>query len=180
MQYLTILGLSLATVTFSVGLLADATLSPRLFSVKNALALTGTPMEVLISLLYWGLRAIDPKLVMPEWAPPLELHADLSFHLLPTLYLLTDTLLLSPPRTISLRNSLLVSLAIALSYWYWIELCYQHNGFYPYPIFAAVGYIGRVGLFVGSAVIMTAVGATLGWGYSIINGEIIQHTVSNK
>lgn len=58
MQYLTILGLSLAAATFAVGLLADVSLNHALFEVKNALSVASAPMEVLISLLYWGLRAV--------------------------------------------------------------------------------------------------------------------------
>lgn len=48
----------ISTACFAVGLLADLTMSRRLFLVKNALSVCGTPLEVLISLLYWGLRAV--------------------------------------------------------------------------------------------------------------------------
>jgi hypothetical protein len=65
-QYLTIIGLMLATLTFTAGALADLTLSPRLFHIKNLLSMCSAPLECLISTLYWGLRAIDPKLVVPE------------------------------------------------------------------------------------------------------------------
>lgn len=58
-QYLTVIGLSLATLTFIVGLLADLTLSARLFLVKNILSLCSAPMEVLISVLYWGFRLVS-------------------------------------------------------------------------------------------------------------------------
>lgn len=58
MQYLTILGLALSTLTFTVALLADITLSHRLFQLKNVLSVASAPMECLISLLYWGLRAV--------------------------------------------------------------------------------------------------------------------------
>lgn len=58
LQYLTILGLSLAAATFAVGLLADLSLSRALFQVKNALSVASAPMEVLISLLYWSLSLV--------------------------------------------------------------------------------------------------------------------------
>jgi hypothetical protein len=57
-QHLTILGLSLATLTFVIGLLADITMSTRLFRIKNILSVTSAPMEVLISILYWGLKGV--------------------------------------------------------------------------------------------------------------------------
>ena len=58
-QYLTIIGLALSTLTFVFGLLADITLSRRLFAVKNALSVASAPIECLISILYWGLRAVS-------------------------------------------------------------------------------------------------------------------------
>ena len=60
-QYLTIIGLALSTLTFAFGLLADITLSRRLFAVKNALSVASAPIECLISILYWGLRAVSLK-----------------------------------------------------------------------------------------------------------------------
>ena len=73
---LTTLGLSLATATFASGLLADLTLSPRLFTLKNNLAVTAAPLELLVSVLYWGLRIVtlpprpsDPRLDSPANPP---------------------------------------------------------------------------------------------------------------
>jgi hypothetical protein len=62
-QFLTIIGLALATITFMFGLLADLSLSPRLFLVKNILSMTSAPLEVLVTLLYWLLRAVCLTLV---------------------------------------------------------------------------------------------------------------------
>jgi len=58
-QYLTVIGLGLSTLTFACGLLADLTLSRRLFLAKNILSVCSCPMEVLISVLYWGLRMVS-------------------------------------------------------------------------------------------------------------------------
>ena len=58
-QYLTVIGLGLSTLTFACGLLADVTLSQRLFLAKNLLSVCSCPMEVLISVLYWGLRMVS-------------------------------------------------------------------------------------------------------------------------
>ena len=64
-QYLTIIGLALATMTFTAGALADITLSSRMFRLKNVLSMCSAPLECLISALYWGIRAVDPRLVVP-------------------------------------------------------------------------------------------------------------------
>ncbi|CAK43758.1 uncharacterized protein An01g06380 [Aspergillus niger] len=142
-QYLTVIGLTLATLTFTAGLLADMTLSARLFLAKNLLSVCSAPMEVLISILYWGLRLIDKRLVVPDWVI-LPMHA-----VLPALAL---------------------SSTIAFGYWFWIERCFQFNGWYPYPVFDAVGFEGRVGLFALSAVVMALSTGTLKWLYGRVNG----------
>ncbi|KAJ9192210.1 hypothetical protein DTO166G4_1903 [Paecilomyces variotii] len=168
-QYLTVIGLTLATVTFAIGLLADITLSPRLFLAKNLLSICSTPLEVLISILYWGLRLIDTRLVIPDWAY-IPLNADLSFHAVPAIVMLIDLLLLSPPWTITIFPAIGLSSTIAFGYWFWIERCYAHNGWYPYPIFERLPTEGRIGLFALSAVVMAFSTSTLKWLYGRVNG----------
>ncbi|KAK3654197.1 hypothetical protein LTR56_004252 [Elasticomyces elasticus] len=171
LQYLTIIGLSLATLTFAVGLLADITTSSRLFAIKNALSVASAPMECLISMLYWGLRAIDTKLVQPEWAPVLPFSVDLSFHAIPSLALVADLLFFSPPYTVSFLPALGLSGCIAFGYWFWIERCYQYNNFYPYPLFEVLDTTQRIGLFALSALLMALSTAALVWLYHLVNGK---------
>ncbi|CAK4012086.1 UPF0641 membrane [Lecanosticta acicola] len=171
MQYLTIIGLSLSTATFAIGLLADLTLSRRLFHIKNTLSVASAPMECLISLLYWGLRAIDPKLVLPDWADRIAVTADISFHAVPSIALVIDLLFFSPPYTIAFLPALGLSVFIAFGYWIWIERCYQFNNFYPYPIFEMLNTTQRIGLFAFSALLMTFATASLIWLYAIVNGQ---------
>ncbi|KAI6820101.1 integral membrane protein [Hortaea werneckii] len=171
MQFLTIIGLSLATATFAVGLLADLTLSHRLFVLKNTLSVASAPMECLISLLYWGLRAIDQKLVLPDWAPRISLGADLSFHAIPALALVIDLLFFSPPYTIAFLPALALSSAIAAGYWFWVETCASANGFYPYPIFDILDTPQRAGLFAFAALIMGISTVMLRGMYLQVNGR---------
>ncbi|KAJ5731879.1 hypothetical protein N7493_003360 [Penicillium malachiteum] len=168
-QYLTVIGLTLSTLTFLVALLADITLSRRLFLIKNLLSVCSAPMEVLISVLYWGLRVIDERLVLPDWAV-IPLHADISFHAIPSIVMLIDLLYLSPPWTITIFPSLGLSGSIAFGYWFWVERCFQHNGWYPYPIFEQLPTPGRIALFSMSAAVMALSTATLKWLYGRING----------
>lgn len=128
-QFLTILGLALAQLTFVVGLLADITLSNQLFAVKNVLALCATPLEALITLLYWGLCAIDKSLVFPPEFQ-LDILPDVGFHAAPALLLSVDLLLLSPPWTIRAYSSMALSMILAFAYWFWVEYCFNQNGWY--------------------------------------------------
>lgn len=126
-QFLTILGLTAAMVTFIFGLLADITLSRQLFAVKNTLSLCSAPLEVLISLLYWGISAIDKSLVVsPELATSVT--ADIGFHAVPSILLALDLLFFSPPWTIKALPAMGLSSAIAVCYWWWVEHCYSYNG----------------------------------------------------
>ncbi|KAL2045447.1 hypothetical protein ABVK25_012091 [Lepraria finkii] len=167
-QYLTIIGLTIATFSFTAGALADLTSSIRLFHIKNALSICSTPLEVLVSMLYWSLRVIDKDLVIPDWAQ-LPLFADLSFHAIPQVLLLVDFLLLSPPWRVTVTQAMGLSSAFAMLYWLWVQKCFEHNGFYPYPIFGMFGLYGRIGLFILSTVTMTANTVALKWLYGMVN-----------
>ncbi|GKT83202.1 integral membrane protein [Colletotrichum tofieldiae] len=151
------------------GLLADITLNPSLFAVKNALAITAAPLEVLISILYWGIRSIDKRLLIPEG---FELHwlPDVGFHLVPAVVLSLDLILFSPPWTIRAYSAMSISMIFAFLYWGWVELCFSKNGWYPYPIFDVLNTVQRVGLFTFSAALMTASTSLLKWVYGRFNG----------
>ena len=126
-QFLTIIGLFAALLAFVLGILGDLTLSPSLFAAKNTISIIATPLEVVISILYWGLFMIDPKLLV-DGDFQLPLLADLGFHLMPALFLTLDLILLSPPWTIPAYGVMSLSAGFAFGYWYWIELCFSKNG----------------------------------------------------
>lgn len=101
---------------------------------------------------------------------------DLGFHLVPAVVLSLDVLLLSPPWPSMPANPqapvimLVTSSAVAFLYWFWIELCYSYNGYYPYPIFAILTTAQRIGLFALSGTTMWVVGGGLRALYAWING----------
>lgn len=146
LQFLTIIGISISTVCFAFGLLADITsststsptsptsssipssrtFSDHFFAIKNYTSIVAAPIEIVISILYWGLRLIDTGLVIPPDLPLPPLGADLCFHLVPAVVLTADAILLSPPWPSSPMNpqapllTLGVSTGIAFAYWWWI------------------------------------------------------------
>jgi hypothetical protein len=148
LQFLTIIGLSLSTITFVFGLTADLTstalsrspvlpsdspaaaLSEHLFRLKNYLALVAAPIEVTISVLYWTLKAIDGKLLVPPDLPLPPAIYDIGFHLVPAVVLALDYILLSPPWPTTPMNesapiiTLSISTVIAFGYWIWIVRYY--------------------------------------------------------
>ncbi|KAI1421077.1 FAR-17a/AIG1-like protein [Xylaria sp. FL1777] len=170
-QFLTIIGLALALCTFAIGLTADLTLSPSLFQAKNSLAVCSAPLEVLITILFWGLCAIDKSLVFPPDSE-LDFIPNFGFHAAPGLFLTLDLLLLSPPWTIEGFAAVALSQTLALLYWFWVEYCYRQNGWYPYPIFDILNTWQRVTLFIFSAFLMTGSTMLLKWLYGKVNTSV--------
>lgn len=78
-QFLTIIGLALSLTSMALGLLADLTLSSILFNAKNVISVCSTPLEVLVSILYWGITLIDKRLLVPE-EYQLPFWPDFGFH----------------------------------------------------------------------------------------------------
>jgi len=175
-QFLTIIGITICTACFTSGLIADITKSHFFFTLKNYLALVAAPIEIVISILYWGLRAIDDGLLAASDMPLPPVLFDLGFHLVPAVVLTLDNLFLSPPWPSMPTNPqasivmLVTSTAIAFAYWCWIELCFSYNGFYPYPIFSILSTGQRIGLFALSGTTMWAVGGALRVSFAYING----------
>lgn len=53
---------------------------------------------------------------------------DVGFHAVPSILLVVDLLFLSPPWTITVVPAMGISSVLAFGYWFWVELCYRHNG----------------------------------------------------
>ncbi|KAJ4394177.1 hypothetical protein N0V93_003394 [Gnomoniopsis smithogilvyi] len=168
-QFLTIIGLALALASMVLGLLADLTYNRALFNAKNIISVCSTPLEVLVSILYWGISLIDKRLLFPEELQ-LPFLPDFGFHAMPAIMLTLDLLLFSPPWTIKFQGAMMLSTALAFGYWAWIEYCFSFNHTYPYPIFTVLTTPQRVALFTGSG--LTCAFSTMGlkWLYGQING----------
>lgn len=125
-QFLTIIGLALALTSMVLGLLADVTLDRTLFNAKNIVSVCSAPLEVLVSILYWGISLIDKRLLFPEELQ-LPFLPDFGFHAMPAIMLTIDLLLFSPPWTIKFQGAVALSTLLAFGYWAWMEYCFSHN-----------------------------------------------------
>ena len=128
-QFLTVVGIATALITFVLGLAADVTLQNAFFKAKNAVSTLATPLEVLVTLLYWSIRSHDPALLMSmELFEGLTPWPDIGFHIAPAAFLALDFLLLSPHATLTPRGIISQIIVATLAYWCWCELCFSQNG----------------------------------------------------
>jgi hypothetical protein len=105
----------MSATTFGVALLADLTMSKQLFALKNILSVCATPLEVLIAILYWGLRAFEKRRVVPP-SHELPLIPDFGFHDMPAIMLTLDMMLLGPPCAIRARDVMMFGFTMVFLY----------------------------------------------------------------
>jgi len=158
-QFLTIIALTASATTFALGLLADLTLNKSITTLKTLLALCVTPLDVLVSVLYWTRFAIDQSRVVPP-GHAVPLLPNFGFHAMPAVLLTLDLMLVSPPWTIGAGGAMALGTGLAFLYWAWLEYCFSFNGWYPYPGLMPLSVWEKGVLFVGSAGLMT--GCTMG------------------
>ncbi|KAH8819138.1 FAR-17a/AIG1-like protein [Xylogone sp. PMI_703] len=167
-QFLTIIALTLSTITFGTGLLADVLPYKPLYNLKSWLSICATPLEVLVTVLYWALHTIDRRFVVPP-GHELPFIPDLGFHAVPAIVLTLDLMFLSPPWTIDVYGVISLGLVLAISYWGWVEYCFLQNGWYPYPLLMQLHTWQKLLLCIISASLMTGSTIALKWVYGLTN-----------
>ncbi|PWN51369.1 hypothetical protein IE53DRAFT_386269 [Violaceomyces palustris] len=171
-QFLTLCGLYLTGLTLVLALLNDLLPTiPALKSIKTFLLGFVMPAEVLITFLYWGLRALDPSLLVPprDVYDPLDptrvlrqevilipLFMDATLHAFPGLFLLADFLLFSEPFK-SIRRTGLSCIAFTIAYSLWVEKCASVNQRFPYPLLDLLSAPQRAALYLTCGVIVSLV-----------------------
>ncbi len=121
-KFLTVIALTVSTITFGVGLLADVTLNKQLYALKNTLAVWAAPLDVLVCILYWSIRAVVPREYELPFIP------DFSYHGMPAIMLTLDLVLLGPPWLVKTGIVMTFSLVSIFVYWGWLEYCFSFNG----------------------------------------------------
>jgi len=105
---------------------------------------------------------------------------DFGFHVIPSAALVIDLLFFSPPYTITALPATVLAIVLTFGYWFWIELCYSHNRFYPYPIFEMLSMPYRVLLFANSSFIFFVALWGLKRLYRAVNGKEMFTMVSQN
>ncbi|KAI8095305.1 FAR-17a/AIG1-like protein-domain-containing protein [Thamnidium elegans] len=158
-QYLTIIGLTIATTSLVVRIIN--LLTGFLKPVYETLSAIATPVEGLISILYWPIVLYDRTLLLPEGLEyDLPLILDLSIHLIPTIVCWIDLLVYNKDFKRSPTHILAIYI-FGLSYFYWANLCFENNGYWVYPLLGKFGDMQRAFFFLfcswGGALIYKAI-----------------------
>ncbi|KAI8640626.1 FAR-17a/AIG1-like protein [Parasitella parasitica] len=172
-QYLTVIGLLIATVAF--GLKIMRYFIPKFSSsVYEIITNIATPLEGLITVLYWSLTLVDPHLIIPGDVPDTSLLVDCAFHLFPALFLWIDFLAFE----IDFKRSnahVRVIYGFAVFYFLWAWFCYQLNGFWVYPFLDQLSMSMRAAVFATSGVLCWAI---IIW--SLMHGNQDDETILNE
>jgi FAR-17a/AIG1-like protein len=132
-------------------------------------------------MLYWSIHFYDRTLLVdPKIAPQLPPLDDMGFHLFPTLLLMVDTLFFSPPWETHALSALMYFSVFGFGYWMWVEHCFTHNKFYPYPLLQLLDSNQRALLFTFATLLCWSSFLTVRSLYRIVNGEIQAHMAQNK
>ncbi|KAK0766654.1 hypothetical protein N5P37_000380 [Trichoderma harzianum] len=155
-QYITNIGLGLSTISFALGALADITSSSTIFKIKNTLSVLGAPLEVTVTILYWGIVAMGRSLIV-QAGFKLPLLLNLGFHLAPAIFQSLDYILFSPPWTLS--TSGLAALSAAFAYGY------------PYPLLEVLNTPQQLLLHSLTGMLVFASSCILNRAYTKANGS---------
>ncbi|KAI7850985.1 FAR-17a/AIG1-like protein [Circinella umbellata] len=146
-QFLTIIGLTLATITFALKIIRFV-IPNALEDIYKSVAYVTTPMEGLITLLYWPMVIYSKDLLQHQEVPfVLPLPLDMSLHLWPAVLLWIDFLLFDIEFVRS-KTHIYVIYIFTLLYLGWSSYCFARNGFWVYPFLAEFSTIGRATFFM--------------------------------
>ncbi|KAG0179341.1 hypothetical protein DFQ29_002231 [Apophysomyces sp. BC1021] len=146
-QYLTIMGLTTATLAFTLKLLRF--LVPGILPVTYEVILyLAGPMEGMISLVYWAMFLKDPYLLTPKDIPPIPMYVDCALHLNPAVLLWVDFLIFNAEFKRSLRHVVAIY-GFTTFYYVWSWFCQSQNGYWPYPFLNDFSSAGRLAFYLG-------------------------------
>ena len=184
-------GLAGSLITFLIGFLGDLTLSQTAYRVNyHLLQMTSavsivinlhsetyifSKLELVVSLLYWPIAFYDKSLLMPVTdLDRTPIWADCSFHLAPAIFLSIDFLFFSPPSETALAMSVGQFTSLGLAYYFWVEWCYQRNGFYAYPMLHHLSPTGKFWLFLGATALALFGSIVLSRAYRAMRPRLVQ------
>lgn len=160
-QFITNIALLLSTLTFVSALAHDLSSLVAVDRSTRVLRCLATPLELVITLSYWTVLGFshllyaDGRLLTRRVMP---LGWDVSFHLLPAVYLLGDYVVRPPERELCMDSGAAFALFVLATTVYnqWLTFCAERNGAWAYPLFERFvgGSVGRGLVWVAVAGVM--------------------------
>ncbi|KAL1928177.1 hypothetical protein VTP01DRAFT_3093 [Rhizomucor pusillus] len=146
-QFLTMIGLTMATLSFALKVLRS--LVPGfLTGLHKTVVYVATPLEGLITLLYWPMIFYSRDMLAHQETPfMLPLVPDMSLHFWPAVVLWADFLIFDIEFQRSKQHVAIIYI-FSLVYFFWTWYCFSRNGFWPYPFLAQLSHYARAMLFM--------------------------------
>ncbi|KAK4074743.1 uncharacterized protein Triagg1_4892 [Trichoderma aggressivum f. europaeum] len=153
-----------------LGALTDITSNSTIFKIKSALSVLGAPLEVTVTILYWGIVAMGRNLIV-QAGFKLPLLLNLGFHFAPAIFQSLDYILFSPPWTLPTSGLVALSATFAYAYRCWVDYSHSRNGWYPYPLLKVLNTPQQLLLHALTGVLVFASSRVLNWVYTKANGS---------
>ncbi|OCL12951.1 hypothetical protein AOQ84DRAFT_311303 [Glonium stellatum] len=160
-QFLTNIALGLSALTAILGVIYDVTGSRLVLVCQSRVLFLATPLEAVLTICYWSIYIYDNSLIVDSrMGPLLPWYKEMLVHVCPLICLLPDHVFYSVRYFPSLRASLAFFSAFIISYHIWLRICFDRNGFWPYPILAKLDPFVLYGIM--AIVVLLLCGASLG------------------
>ncbi|KAI9205712.1 FAR-17a/AIG1-like protein [Polychytrium aggregatum] len=132
-QFLTIQALLISTLSLLAGIISFLSTNGRLRRLRISLLALAFPLSSFVTLSYYILLFLDPRLLRTPNVPAPPITLDLSQHLLVTIVLLADFAFFAKSFRFSYLHIIQI-FAFTAAYTVWIHICHHRNGFWAYPI----------------------------------------------
>lgn len=86
---------------------------------------------------------------------------DMGFHLFPAIFLLADSIFLTPPVAMKRERVLAIFGVVIALYCVWVTICFRVNGYWVYPVIEALGFVERLGVFASWVILNWLVWLTI-------------------
>ncbi|CAO3614961.1 unnamed protein product [Mucor hiemalis] len=148
-QYLSVCGLVIATLAFFFRILNLLTGTFR--GLYEAFIAVATPLEGIISVLYWALSFYQKDLVLPA-GPGVNISfiLDICLHLIPAVVCWVDFLAFNQEFKKSPVHILSMYI-LAMMYFAWVNQCFEENGYWAHLLFEKLSDMQRGALLLSSA-----------------------------
>jgi uncharacterized membrane protein len=157
MQYLTVIGLLMTSVTLVMNQFRKTRWSSNwLNDVTEDFLIVTLVIETFVTLFYWIAYHVDHTLILPPDMNPLPLIIDVNLHCIPGIAIWIELFTTVKDHNPARRHIAFILLFSGL-YMMWAEYCYLQNNYYIYPLLGILSKKGKIAFFIGICVVCVSI-----------------------